>query len=163
MAHSEPPPNAAHDLLLVLGVAALGLGAVMVSQGVLPSQSAAHSVPPPYAALGRVERLVPASDAGPVVTTPPAARVPTMFALTTSSGATRVVAACPAHLGQDHDLRLVLLTMARQRRRTLHPTAHFVPPDKQDIPASVLALVKGSSTHAEATPPAARLPTGPGC
>jgi hypothetical protein len=46
--------------------------------------------------------------------------------------------------------------MALQRRRTLHPTANFVRPDKQDIPASALILAKGSLATPEPSPSAAR-------
>ena len=72
----EPTGQGANDLLLVLGVAAFVLGVAMVSQGVLLSQPAAHLVPTTHAALGRVERLVPAPDERPVATTPPADLVP---------------------------------------------------------------------------------------
>ena len=151
--------------MLVLGVAAVALGMVMVSRGVLPSQSAAHSVPPTHAVPSWVERLVPASDARPAATMPDAARVPTTSAQTASSGATTGAAACTPRLDLDHDLRLVILAMARQRRRTLHPTAHFVPSDKQDVPAKyrVLAGIEETVTRAEASPQATWGPTGPSC
>jgi hypothetical protein len=57
----------------------------------------------------------------------------------------------------------VLAAMALQRRRTLHQAANFVSPDKQVVPASVLARTKGAVDRAEASPPAAWRPNGPGC
>lgn len=166
MALREPPPNAAHDLLLVLGVAAVVLGVVLGSRAVLPSPSAAHRVPPTPAARGWVERLVPAQDARSIATTPPTDRGPTASAPpTASSDATTGVAACAPRFDPDHDLRLVLAAMALQRRRTMgkHPVASFHPPDKEDVPESVVARAKGAVTPAEASPPAARRPTGPSC
>ena len=159
-------PHRVSDLLLVLGVAAVVLGAVMVSQGVLPSQSPLHRVPPPYAVLGLVERLVPTPDTNPGTVMSPAAWVPASPATqTASSGATTAAVVCPPRLDLDHDLRLVLAAMALQRRRTLHATAHVVPPDQQDVPAKdrALARAKEAVARAEASPPAIGLPRGPGC
>jgi hypothetical protein len=156
--------HSANDLMLVLGVAAVVLGMVIVSQGVLPAQPAAHRVPSAHAALMPTERALPAPEerltayASPTTSVPP-----TRAPRTASSGATGLVVACTPRLDLDHDLRLVLLAMALQRRRTLHPTAHFVPPDKQDIPASVLARTKGVVTRAEASPQATWGPNGPSC
>jgi hypothetical protein len=154
------------DLLLVLGVAAVVLVVVLVSRGVLPSQPAAHPVKPTYAVPGLVERRVPAPDAPPITTMPPADWVPTTpVTRTASSGATRVVGACPRPLDLDHDLRLVLLAMALQRRRTMHPTAHVVPPDMLEVPAKDRALARAmeSVSPGQASPPAVGLPQGPGC
>ena len=132
-----------------------------VSQGALPSQSAAHRIPSAHAALLSDERAVPGADERLAADTSLTARVsPTRTAI---SGATRVVAACLPLTDLDHELRLVLAAMALQRRRALHATANFVLPDKQDVPASVRALARASVTHAEASPPAARAPHGPGC
>jgi hypothetical protein len=154
----------ANDLLLVVGVAAVVLGVVMVSQGALPSQSAAPRVPRAHAALLSAQRAVPAPDERLATHTSLTTRIPPAPATrTASNGATRVVAACAPHLDLDHDLRLVLAAMALQRRRTLHATANFVPSDKQDVPASVRVLARASVAHAEASPPAARAPHGPGC
>lgn len=160
----NPTPGRAYDVVPVFGVAAVVLAVVMVSQGVLLSPSMAHPVPPSHAARGGVERLVPAHNERSVATTPPADRLATTSALrTASSGATPAAAVCGPGLGLEHDLRLVLVAMARQRRRTMHPTAHFVRPDKQDIPASALILAKGSPAPAEPSPPAAQYPMGPAC
>jgi hypothetical protein len=154
----------AHDLLLVVSVAAVVLGVVMVSQGVLPAQLAAHVAPSTRAWSGLTERLVRAQDERPVATKPSADRVPpTPAPRTAISGAITDAAACPPRLDLDHDLRLVLAAMALQRRRTLHATANFVPPDKQDVPASVRALATASVAHAEEPPPAYRRPNGSGC
>jgi hypothetical protein len=143
------------DLLLVLGVAAVVLGVVMVSQGLSPLPSLLHRVPPLYSVPGLVERPEPAPDVYPGALLSPAGRVPaTPTIKTAGSGPNSVVAACPRRLDLDHDWRLVLLAMARQRRRTLHPTAKYIPPDKHDIPASVLAHTKGAGTPAEASPSA---------
>lgn len=166
MPSREPRAHGASDLMLVFGVATVALGVVMVSRGLLPYPPAAHLVPPTRAALGRVERLMPASDELPVTTMPPADRVAaTPETRTVSSSATRVVTACPALLDLDHDLRLVLLAMARQRRRTLHPTARVVPPDKQHVPARDRALARAQEAvaPAEASPPVVELPRGPVC
>jgi hypothetical protein len=154
----------ANDLLLVVGVAAAVLGAVVVNQGALPSQSAAHRVPSAHAALLPAESAFPGPDERLAADISLTARVSsTPVTRSTSSGATRVVAACAPHLDLDHDLRLVLAAMALQRRRTLHATANFVPADKQDVPARVRALARASVAHAEASPPAALAPHGPGC
>jgi hypothetical protein len=154
------------DLLLVLGMTAVVLGAVLVSQGVPPLQSALHRVPLPYAVPSLVERQVFAPNANPGTVMSPAARVPaTPATQTASSGATMTAAVCTPRLDLDHDLRLVLAAMARQRRRTLHATAHVVPPDQQDVPAKdrALARAKEAVARAEASPPAVGLPRGPGC
>jgi hypothetical protein len=138
MPDRHPPSSRAHDSVLVFGIAAVVLGVVMVSRGGLPAPSSAHRVSPTHAAQGRVERLVPAQDARPVAIAPPAERVPTAAAPRTAScGTTTHTWACAPRHDLDHDLRLVLAAMALQQRRTLHPTAHFVRPDKQDIPAIV--------------------------
>ena len=50
---------------------------------------------------------------------------------TASCGTTAHTWACAPRHDLDHDLRLVLAAMAQQRRRTLHPTAHFIPPDSR--------------------------------
>jgi hypothetical protein len=154
------------DLLLVLVVAAVVLGVVLVSQGVLPSQSALDRVPPRYAVSDLVERLVPAPDAHLGTPRSQAARVPaTPAPPTASSGLTTVVAACPARLDLDHDWRLVLAAMALHKRRTLHATPHVVPPDTQATSAKARALVriKEAVPPGEATPPATPRPHGPGC
>jgi hypothetical protein len=164
MEYREPTPKTAHDLLLVVGVAAVVLGVVMVGGGVLPSPSAAHRVLPTHAAPGRLERLVPAPKERPVAIAPPADRVPITSAPRTARCGTnthRHTWACAPRHDLDHDLRLVLATMALQRRRTLHPTAGFVAPDKQEIAASVLARVKRSGATPEAWPPAVRRLMGP--
>jgi hypothetical protein len=94
-----------------------------------------------------------------VATMPPTDRSPTASApRTTSSGAPKVMAVCPARLDPDHDWRLVLAAMALQRRRSLQPMPHFVPPGKHDVPDSVLARTKGAVARAEASPPATRRP-----
>jgi hypothetical protein len=164
MAHREPPPTAAYDLLLVFGVAAVVLGGVLVSRDVLPSPPAAHRIPRAHAALMSAERSVPAPEERRAAETSPANSFPpTPAPRTAICGAPRTGATCPSPLGLERDLRLVLKAMAGQRRRTLHPTAHFVPPDKQDIPASVLARTKGVVTRAEASPQATWGPNGPSC
>ncbi len=162
MEFREPTPKTAHDLLLVVGVAAVVLGVVMVSQGGLSSPSAAHRVSPTHAAQAQVERPVSAPDARPVTTMPRAERVPATAAPRTASCGTNTHTwACAPRHDLDHDLRPVLATMALQRRRTLHPTAGFVAPDKQEIAASVLARVKRSGATPEAWPPAVRRSKGP--
>jgi hypothetical protein len=164
MPDREPRAHGANDVMLVLGVAAVVLGMVMVSQGVRPAQPAAHRVPSAHAALMPTERALPVLDERLAADTFPRDRVPPM-PRTTGSGAATAAAACTPRLDLDHDLRLVLLAMALQRRRTLHPTAHYVPPDKQDVPAKdrALAGVEESVARAEASPPAVGLPRGPGC
>ena len=62
--------------MLVLGVAAVVLGMVMVSRGVLPVQPAAHLVPSAHAALMPAERAVPAPDERLAASTSPTDRVP---------------------------------------------------------------------------------------
>ena len=156
--------HSASDLLLVLGVAAVVLGVVMMSRGVLPSPSAAHLVPPPHAVPGLVERRAPAPDEHSVAMMSPVDRVPATPRAATSS-ATGVIAVCPPRLDLDHDLRLVLAAMALQRRRTLHATSVVALPDTQEIPAKdrALARAKEAVARGEATPPAAGLSRGPGC
>jgi hypothetical protein len=158
-----------NDLMLVLGMAAVVLGVVMVSQGVLPSRSAAQLVPRAHATLMPAERGGPAPLERLAAGTSPTDRVSPTHALRTASrGAStgpatcfpRGVTTCPPHfveLDLDHDLRLTLAAMALQGR-------HFarewpVAPDKQDVPAKdrVLARAEGSSvTRAEASPQATR-------
>jgi hypothetical protein len=164
MAHRESTPHAAHDLLLIFGVSAVMLGVVLVGQGLLLAQSTAHLIPSAHAALLPAESTVPTSYERLAADTSPANRVPaTPATQTASSDATRVIAAGSPRLDLDHDLRLVLAAMALHKRRTLHVTAHFVPPDKQDVPASVRARAKAVAAHAEAPPPAYRRPNGSGC
>lgn len=149
--------NGRHRLrdLLVLGVTAVMLGVVLVSQGVPPLQSSLHRVPPAYAVPGLVERQVPAPNVYPGTPLSPADRVPTTPATKTAgSGTSPVVAACPLRFDLDHDWRLVLSAMALQRRRTMHPTAHVVPPDMLEVPAKdrALARARESVSPAEASP-----------
>ncbi len=157
-----PPPGRGHDLVLVFSVAAVVLGLVMVSHGGLPAPSVAHRISPTHASHAPVERLVPAEHVRPLATMPPAEWVPTAAAPPTAScGTDTHTWACAPRHDLDHDLRLELAAMARQRRWTLHPTAGFVPPDKQEIPASALILAKGSGATPEAWPPAVRRSMGP--
>jgi hypothetical protein len=164
----------ASDLLLVLGVGTVVLGLVLVSCGVLSPQYAAPRVPRTYPVPGVVERLVPAPRALPSTTRSPADRVPaTPETQTVGSGPSPGVATCfphgvvmcPARLDLDHDWRLVLSAMALQRRRTMHPIAHVVPPDMLEVPAKDRALARAmeSVSPGEASPPAVGLPRGPGC
>jgi hypothetical protein len=152
------------DLLLVVGIAAVVLGTVMVSRGVLPSQPAAHLVPNEHAAPIPTDSAVPALDERLAADMSPSDRVPPTPG-TTGSSAIRVAAACIPRLDLDHDLRLVLAAMALQRRRTLHAIAQVVPPDQQDVPAKDRALARAPEAvaPAEASLPAVELPRGPGC
>src|SRR5215207_6100299 len=94
--------HGANDLLFVVSVAVVVLGVVMVSQGVLLVQPAAHLGPSTHAALGRVERQVRDQDERPVAANPPADRVPpTPAPQTAINGATRIVAACPLRTDLD--------------------------------------------------------------
>jgi hypothetical protein len=155
--------HGANDFMLVLGMAAVVLGVVMVSQGVLPSPPAVHLVPRAHAALMPAESAGPAPEERLAAYTSPTTSVPpTSAPRTASRGATGLVTACPAHF----DLRQVLAAMALQGQRyaRAYPAAHFRPPRKGDVPASVLILAEGSSVAAaEASPPAVELPRGPGC
>jgi hypothetical protein len=166
MPNSIPAVDGTHDFLLVFGVAAVVLGVLLVSQGVLPSQSAAHRVPRAHAALLPAERAGPAPDERLVAETSPATSVPLTPALwSVSSGVTRLVAACAPGLDLDHDLRLMLAALALQERRHArgYPAGLFRPPSKGDVPASVLILAETSVAHAEASPPSPQHPMDPNC
>jgi hypothetical protein len=142
VAHRAPTPNTTHDRLLVFGVAAAVLGVVMVSQGVLLAQPAAHLVPRPHAALMPVERPLPTQDERLAATASPTDRVPpTPAARTAIRGATTLVAACPPHFVFDHDPRLVLAAMAVQGRRT--PRQWLAAPNKRDVPQAVEPSIDG--------------------
>ena len=132
-----------NDLMLVLGVAAVVLGVVMVSQGVLLSQPAAQLVPRAHAALMPAERGGSAPDERLAAGTSRTDRVSPTHALRTGSrGAStgpatcfpRSVTTCPPHfeLDLDHDLRLTLAAMALQGRR--YPREWPVAPDKAGCP-----------------------------
>jgi hypothetical protein len=166
MPHRSPAANGTHDRLLVSGAAAVVLGVVLVGQGVLPSQSAAHRVLSAHATLLSAEHAGPAPDERLVAETSPATSVPQTPTLwSASSGRKTAAAACAPHLDLDHDLRLMLVTMALQGQHHTrgYPAAHFHPPSKGDVPASVLILAERSVTHAEASPPAARHPMDLNC
>jgi hypothetical protein len=169
MAHRESPPHAAHDRLLVFGVATAVLGVVLVSQGLLV-ESAAHWVPRGRAVLLPAERALPAPGEHLAAITSPPDSNPLMPAPRTASSDANTgvatcfphgVVTCPPLLDFEHDLRLVLGAMAWQQRRTWHPTAHVVRRDKQDIPASTLILANESLATPEASSPAARRSMGP--
>jgi hypothetical protein len=166
MPHCSPAADGTHDRVLVFGVAAVVLGLVLVSQGVLPSQSATHRVLSAHAALLPAERAGPAPDVRLVAETSPATSVPLTPALwRASSGVTRLVAACAPHLDRVHDLRLMLAALALQERRRArgYPAGLFRLPSKGDVPASVLILAEISVARAEASPPSPRHPMDPNC
>jgi hypothetical protein len=168
MPDREPRADCANDVMLVLGVAAVVLGTVMVSQGDLPAQPAAHRVPSAHATLMPTERTLPAPEERLAANMSPTTTVPsTRTARTTSSGATGPVVACTPRLDLDHDLRLVLAAMALHKRRIPRerPAGHYGTPYTQDVPAKdrALAGVEESVARIEALPRATRRPNGPGC
>ena len=166
MPHRISAADGTHDRLLVFGAAAVVLGVALVGQGVLPSQSAAHQVLRAHATLLSAERGGPAPDERLVAETSPATSVPLTPALLSASiGVTQLVAACAPRLDLDHDLRLMLVTIGLQTRRyaRAYPAAHFRPPRKGNVPASVLILAERSVAHAGASPPAPQHPMDPNC
>jgi hypothetical protein len=170
MAHGQPPPHAAHDRLLVIGVAAVVLGLVLVGEGVLLAEPTTHRVSREHPVLMAAERIGPAQEERLTTDTPPTNRVPpTSTPRTASSGARTNVASCSPHLDLDHDLRLVLSAMARHRQHFTfaqeRPAGYFGAPANQDVLAKYRELVgaEGSVAHAEAFPPAAWLSAVPGC
>ena len=157
MPHRSPAAEGTHDRLLVFGAAAVVLGVVLVSQGVLPSQPAAYRVLSAHATLLPAEHVGPAPGERLVAETSPATSVPpTPPVRTATSGATGVVAACPAHFALDRDLRQELMAMALQRR--VFTPERPVAPNKGDVPASVLILAERSVARAEASPRAVEPP-----
>jgi hypothetical protein len=157
----------AHDLLLVFGVATVVIGVMMVSQGGLSSQPAAHLVSGEHSALMPAESAVPAPDPrltaimSPTVGVPPTPRA-------SNRSATRVVAACTSHLDLDLDLRLELAATAQQRRfasEREHLAGFFGAPANQDVPAKYRELTGDAESvaHVDASPPALRQPNAPDC
>ena len=160
----EPTGQGAGGLLLVLGVAAFGLGVTLVSLGVLLSLPVADLVPTTHTALGRGERQLPAREERPMATAPPAARVSPMPVMsTTSSGGTRGAAVCLPQLALACDLRLGLMEMALQQRG--HFLGLHVVPFAPAIPTKygVLPPAEASGSPAAASPPSAPPTNDPGC
>ena len=174
MKHPETPPQAAHDLLLVLGVAALALGFLLVSQGLLANPPA-HKVQRERAALLPAESAVLAPGERLAAITSPRDSVPPMPGTSTAiSDASLGVAtcfphgvvACPPRLDLDHDLRLVLTAMALHKRRIPgeRPAGYYGTPANQDVPAKVRALAGAATSvaHVDIPPPSARRLNAPG-
>jgi hypothetical protein len=167
MAHREPSP-AAHDRLLVIGVAGLMLGVVLVCQGMPLAEPTAHLTPHAHATLTPAERDGSAPGVRLATPTSPPDRAPsTPTTRTASSGTTGLLAPCAPYFDLGHDLGQDLAAMAQQGRRVNHecPAGHLVAPANQDVPPEYRALARaeGSSvTRAQASPQAARLPMVPG-
>jgi hypothetical protein len=168
MAHGQPPPHAAHDRLLVIGVATAVLGVVLAGHGVLLAEPATHRVSREHAARMPAERMGPAQEERLTTDTPATNSVPPT-PRAASSGASTNVASCSPQLELDQDLRLVLAAMARHRQRLTfareRPAGYLGEPANKVIFAKYreLAGAEGSVALAEASPPAAPLSTVPGC
>jgi hypothetical protein len=145
MPHRSPAVDGTHDFLLVLV-----LGVVMLSQGVPPSPVMARPV------LGRSSSPMPAEPSlaaandhltgdrsQPVGVTPK----PVPFPDTSGDGA--CAEACLSQYDPRRDLRVALTDMMLQQRGFAgYPAAHFDPPSKGDVPASVLILAERSTARA---------------
>ncbi len=166
MPHRSAEADGTHDRLLVFGAAAIVLGVVLVGQGVLLSQPAAHRVLRAHATLLPAEPGGPTPDERLVSETSPATSArPAFTPRSASTGATGLMAACAPRLDLDHDLRLMLalLALQGQRHAQRYPAGLFRPPTTGDVPASVLILAERSGARAGASPTAPRHPMDPNC
>ena len=161
MTRGASTPNAAHDRLLVVGVATLVLGLVLVRQAVPLAEPAVHLVPSDQTTLMPTERAAPA----PMVrlatnASPPDSVPPPPTTRTAHSGATGLLGPCPLPFDLDHDLGQDLAAMAQQGRRINRerPVEHNGAPDTPDVPAKdrALAGVEKMFLGGEASPAAAR-------